>query len=136
MELTIEYLEDEAIVFVKVSGIMDFEEHRKYAEKTLSSAKQHNTHKIFVDMLDMIPQLSAFETDEIVSTLIEFGTTSEHRFAVLHNPPPPLDTGFEFFIDSAAAELLQVRPFKTREDALSWLKSEPAPLDKEKTCQH
>ena len=125
LDIVVDYVEEDAIVHVKVSGIMDFEGHRRYAEKTLACDKEHNTHKIFVDMLDMIPQLSAFEIDGLATTMIDCGATPEHRIAVLHDPPPPHDVGFAFFRDTAAVESLQIRKFPGKDEALAWLKSEP-----------
>lgn len=136
MEITLDYLEEDGIVTVKVSGIMDFIEHKRYAKETLSFAKKHNSFKILIDMLEMTPQLTIPEIDGLPLTLKEYGATAEYRFATLHNPPPPHDMGFTFFKDSATSESLDIRQFDTREEALAWLKSEPAPLDEEKICQH
>ena len=135
MDVTVNYREEDGIVWVKVSGIMDFVEHRRYCKETLSCAKKHSSHKIFVDMLEMTPQLTISETDQLPLTLIEYGATPEHKFAVLHNPPPPHDIGFAFFMDSAVTESLVIRPFENEQEALAWLKSE-SPVGEEKIWQH
>ena len=125
MDLTIDYRQEDAIVYAKVSGIMDFQEHRRYAKEALSCAKKHNSHKILVDMMDMIPQLTISEIDNMPRVLIECGATSEHKFAALHNPPPPHDIGFTFFMDTAAMDSLEVRQFFNEDEALAWLRSQP-----------
>ncbi len=125
MDLAIDYLEKDTIVCVRVTGIMDFAEHKRYAEETLSFAKKHNSHKIFVNMLDMTPRLTVLETDDMPQMLIESGVTAEHRFAVLHNPPPPYDKGFEFFRNTASLRSIQVKQFANKDEACAWLKSEP-----------
>ena len=125
MDLTIDYLKKDAIVFVKLSGIMDFEEHKRFAKETFSFAKKHNSHKIFVSMLDVIPQLTVLEIDDMPKTLIECGAGPEHRIAALHNPPPPHDNGFAFFRNVAFLESLRIKQFTSKKEAFAWLKSEP-----------
>jgi len=125
MDVKTSYLEEDAIVLVKATGIMDFEEHRKYAKEILSFAKEHNSHKIFVNMLDMIPRLTTLEIDDLPKTLIEYGAKPEHRIAILHNPPPPYDKGFKFLINVASLKSLQIKPFTSKDKAHAWLKSEP-----------
>ncbi len=125
MDLKLDYLEEDAIVCVKVSGIMDFAEHKRYAEEMLSFAKEHNSHKIFVNMLEMIPRLTTLEIDDLSKTLIECGTTPEHRFAVLHNPPPPHDKGFAFFRNTASLKSITIKQFANKDEVFAWLKSEP-----------
>lgn len=125
MDLTVDYLEEDAIVYVKVTGIMDFEEHRRFAEETSSFVKKYNSHKIFVNMIDMIPRLTVLEIDEMPNTLIEYGVKPEHKIAALHNPPPPYDKGFTFFRNSALLKSLKIEQFTSKDEAYAWLKSEP-----------
>ncbi len=125
MDLTINYLKKDAIVLVKLSGIMDFEQHKRFAQETFSFARKHKSHKIFVSMLDVIPQLTVLEIDDMPKTLLECGAGPEHRIAALHNPPPPHDKGFAFFKNAAFLKSLQIRQFTSEDEAFAWLKSEP-----------
>lgn len=125
MDLAIEYLEEDAIVLVKVTGIMDFEEHKRYAKETFSSLEKHNSHKVLVNMLDMIPRFTVLEIDDMPNTLIECGAKPEYKFAVLHDPPPPYDRGFAFFRNAASLKSIKIQPFTKMDEAYTWLKSEP-----------
>ncbi|MFA5238473.1 MAG: hypothetical protein WC476_02020 [Phycisphaerae bacterium] len=125
MDIKINYLEEDSIVLVKVTGIMDFEKHKTYAKEILSFAKEHNSHKIFVNMLDMIPRVTTLEIEDFPKTLIECGAKPEHRIAILHNPPPPYDRGFSHFINVAFLKSLKIKPFTNKDMAHAWLKSEP-----------
>jgi hypothetical protein len=125
MDLKIDYLEEDAIVFVEMTGIMNFEDHKRFAEETLSFAKKYNSHKILTNMLDMIPQLTVLEIDNMPKTLIECGVTPEHRIAALHNPPSPYDKGFTFFRNVASLKSLYIKQFTNKDEAHAWLKTEP-----------
>jgi len=125
LDITIDYLEKDAIVLVKLSGIMDFEEHRRFSEEMFSFAKKHKAHKFLVSMLEVIPQLTVLEIDDMPKTLIECGAKPEYRIAALHNPPPPYDRGFVFFRNGASNKSITIRQFTREDEAFAWLKSEP-----------
>lgn len=125
MDLTIDYLEEDAIVLVKVTGVMDFEEHKRYAEETFSFVKKYNSHKVLTNMLDMIPRFTVLEIDDMPKILIDCGAKPEHKYAVLHNPPPPHDKEFAFFRNTASLKSLQIKQFTDIDKAYAWLKSEP-----------
>jgi hypothetical protein len=125
LDIMVEYLEEDAIVLVKVSGIMDFEEHRRLCEETFSAGRNYNAHKFLISMLEVIPKLTVLEIDDMPKTLIECGAKPEYKIAALHNLPPPYDRGFEFFRNSASLKSIKIRQFTNEDKALAWLKSEP-----------
>ncbi len=125
LDITINYLEKDAIVLVKLSGIMDFEEHKRFNAEMFSCAREHNAHKFFVSMLDVIPKLTVLEIDDMPKALIECGAKPEYRIAALHNPPPPYDRGFVFFRNAASLKSLKIKQFTSEDEVFAWLKSEP-----------
>lgn len=125
LDIAIEYLEEDAIVLVKLSGLMDFEEHKRFNAEMFSCAREHNAHKFLVSMLDVIPKLTVLEIDDMPKSLIECGAKPEYRIAALHNPPPPYDKQFLFFRNVASLKSLKIKPFTREDEAFSWLKSEP-----------
>jgi hypothetical protein len=125
LDIAIDYLEKDAIVLVKLSGVMDFEEHRRFNAEMFSCAREHNAHKFFVSMLDVIPKLTVLEIDDMPKALIECGAKPEYRIAALHNPPPPYDRGFVFFRDTASLKSLRIEQFLSEYKAFAWLRSEP-----------
>jgi len=57
MKWTIEYLEKDKIVAAKVNGLMDWDEHRKFAEELYPFAHKKGSHRILIDFREMIPIL-------------------------------------------------------------------------------
>jgi len=125
LDITIEYLEEDAIVLVNLSGLMDFEEHRKFNAEMFAYAREHNAHKFLVRMLDVIPKLTVLEIDDMPKALIECGAKPEYRIAALHNPSPPYDRGFVFFRNAASNRSITIKQFTREDGAFTWLKSEP-----------
>jgi hypothetical protein len=125
LDISTNYLEKDAIVVVKLSGIMDFDEHRRLCEETFSAGRKYNAHKFLISMLDVIPKLTVLEIDDMPRTLIECGAKPEHRIAALHNPPPPHDRGFVFFRNGASNKSVTIKQFTNEDEALAWLRAEP-----------
>jgi hypothetical protein len=124
-DISLDYLEKDEIVLVNLSGIMDFEDHKRFCEEMYSAGRKYNSHKFLVRMLDVIPKLTVLEIDDMPKTLIECGAKSEHRVAALHNPPPPYDRGFVFFRNGAYLKSITIKQFKIEDEALAWLRAEP-----------
>jgi hypothetical protein len=125
LDIMVNYLEEDAIVVVQASGIMDFEEHRSLCEETFSAGRKYNAHKFLISILDVIPKLTVLEIDDMPETLIESGAKPEYRIAALHNPPPPYDRGFAFFRNAASNKSITVKQFTNEDEAMAWLRDEP-----------
>jgi hypothetical protein len=125
LDIAIEYLEEDAIVLVRLSGLMDFEEHKRFNAEMFACAREHNAHKFLVKMLDVIPRLTVLEIDDMPKALIECGAKPEYRIAALHNPPRPYDRGFVFFRNAASNRSITIKQFTRESEALAWLRVEP-----------
>lgn len=123
MDWTIDYLEEERIVSVKASGIMDWNEHKRFAEELYPSAKEHGMHKILIDFRQMQPKFTILQIDDLPRMLTEVGVGPEFKIASVYDPVSPHSHEFKFFNDVATFLSIRVRQFDNPEDAIAWLKS-------------
>jgi hypothetical protein len=123
MKWTIEYLEKEKIVAAKINGIMDWEEHKKFAEELFPLARQKGIHRILIDFREMIPDFTVLQIDDLPGMLEDIGVGSDLRIAAIHDPSSPKANEFTFFRNVATIMSLQVEQFSDREEALKWLKT-------------
>ena len=124
MEWKIDYLEKDGIVVSKVTGLMDWEQHRKWCKEAFSAARKHNAHKMLNDLRDMVPSFTILQIDDLPKVLKEAGAGPEHRIAAVYDPSSPHSSEFAFFRDVAAITSIKVKLFSSTEEALAWLKSE------------
>ncbi len=124
MEWKIEYLEEEGVVFSKVSGVMDWDQHRKWCEEAFSVARKHNSHKMLNDLWDMVPNFTILQIDDLPKVLAEAGAVPGHRIAAIYDPTSPHSSEFKFFRDVSVLMSIKVKYFTDAEEALAWLKSE------------
>ena len=123
MNWTIDYLEKEEIVSAKISGIMDWDQHKKFAQEMFSLAVKHNSHRILIDFLDMKPNFTVLEIDDLPKQLKEIGIGPEYKIAAIHDPSSPKSDEFTFFTNVATLTSLQVQQFSNKKEAIAWLKS-------------
>jgi hypothetical protein len=123
MKWTIEYLEKDGIVAAKINGIMDWEEHRKFAEELYPLARKKGSNRILIDFREMIPDFTVLQIDDLPKLLKEIGVGPDLRIAAIHDPSSPKTGEFTFFKNVATITSLQVQQFSDRDEAIAWLKS-------------
>ena len=126
MKWKIEYLEKEGIVFAQASGPTTVEEHKQFTTEAIACAREHNTHKIFIDFMEMAPDLTVLEVDQMPEVLKQAGVTPEDKMAVLFDFSSTLKNNFVFFGNVALIKSLRIKPFADKKSALEWLNQEPA----------
>ena len=124
MKWTIEYLEEDGIVYSKLSGVMDWEQHRKWFTEAFEVARKHGSHKYLNDFLEMVPRFTVLQIDDLPKQLIEIGAGPEDRMAALHDPSAPHHSENVFLKNVASLKSITVRYFTSRDEAIAWLKSE------------
>jgi hypothetical protein len=124
MKWKIEYLEKEGIVFAQASGPTTVEEHSKFTTEAIDCAREHNTRKIFIDLMKMAPDLTVLQIDHLPDALKQAGVTPEYKMAVLFDFSSPLKNNFVFFGNVALIKSLKIRPFADKKSALEWLNQE------------
>jgi hypothetical protein len=123
MKWTIEYLEKDRIVAAKINGIMDWEEHRKFAEELFPLARKKGVHRILIDFREMVPDFTVLQIDDLPKMLTDLGVGSDLRIAAIHDPSSPKANEHTFFRNVATIMSLQVEQFAGRKEAIKWLKT-------------
>ena len=123
MEWTIDYLEKERIVSVKTSGIMDWDEHKRFAEELYPFAEKHASHKILIDFRQMEPKFTILQIDDLPNMLREIGVGPGLKTASVYDPESPHAHEFKFFNNVATLLGIKVKQFVDPDEALNWLKS-------------
>ena len=123
MKWTIEYLEKDKIVSAKINGIMDWEEHRKFAEEIYPLTRKKGAHRILIDFREMVPDFTVLQIDDLPQMLTELGVGPDLRIAAIHDPSSPKANEFAFFRNVATIMSLQVERFDNQEEAIKWLKT-------------
>jgi hypothetical protein len=123
MEWTIDYLEKERIVRAKTSGVMDWDEHKRFAEELYPLAKELGVHKILIDFRQMQPKFSILQIDDLPNMLREMGVGPGLKIASIYDPASPHAHEFKFFNNVATLLSIRVKQFADPDDALTWLKS-------------
>jgi len=124
MEWKIVYLEEDGIVSAKVAGVMDWDQHKKFAEEIYPFALKHGSHKVLIDFLEVVPEFTILQIDDLPRLLKELGVVPDFRIAALHDPSSPKSGEFKFFRDVATLMSIKVRHFSDAKKAIAWLKSE------------
>jgi hypothetical protein len=123
MDWTIDYLEKDRIVHVKTSGIMDWDEHKRFAEELYPFAKEHGVRKILIDFRQMEPKFTIPQIDDLPGMLREMGVGPGLKIASVYDPASPHSHEFRFFSNAATLLHIRVKQFVDPDEALTWLKS-------------
>jgi len=123
MKWTFKYLEKEGIVSAKISGLINWENHIKFANEMASYARKHNSQKILIDFLELVPILTILEVDDLPKVLKEAGFGPEYKLAAIHDITSPHFDDFKFFKNAASLNSIRVEIFTNSEDAIAWLNS-------------
>ena len=123
MEWKIDYLEEEGIVTAKVTGVMDWGQHRKFAEEVFPFAKEHGSHKVLIDFLEMTPNFTIHQIDDLPNMLAEAGVGREFKIAAVYDPTSAHSSEFRFFKDVAKLMSIKVMYFSSVDEAMEWLSS-------------
>jgi hypothetical protein len=123
MKWTIEYLDKDRIVAAKINGIMDWEEHRKFAEELFPLARKKGVHRILIDFREMIPDFTVLQIDDLPKMLMNIGVGPDLRIAAVYDPTSPKANEHTFFRNVATIMSLQVEQFDNWDDAIKWLKT-------------
>ncbi|MGA2094376.1 MAG: STAS/SEC14 domain-containing protein [Sedimentisphaerales bacterium] len=130
MDWTIDYLKEYGIVSAKLSGVMTWDEHKKFAEEIYPYARKRGAYKILIDFRDMTPSFTILQIDDLPKLLMDLGVGPEFKIAAVHDPSSPKKGEFTFFRNVATLMHLRVQQFAGKDEAMAWLKIEtPASPD-------
>jgi hypothetical protein len=124
MNWSFDYLQEEGIVAAKMAGLMNWENHLQFAKEMVSFAKSHNSQKILINFLELVPVLSVLEIDNLPKVLIDAGLGPGYKLAAVHDKTSPRFDDFKFFKNAASLNSIQVDIFSDINEAITWLKSQ------------
>ncbi len=122
MEWTIDYLKEDKIVCVKTAGLMDWEQHKKFALEVFPFAIKNGSHKMFIDFREMVPEFSLLQIDDLPNLLNEIGVGPEFKIAAVYDESSSHSGEFKFFKNTSYLASIQVQYFHSEDEALAWLK--------------
>jgi hypothetical protein len=123
MEWTIEYLKEYGIVSAKISGVMTWDEHKRFAEEVYPFARRQGVYKVLIDFVDMTPSFTILQIDDLPGLLMDIGVGPEYAIAAIHDLSSPKSSEFTFFKNVATIMSLRVQQFSDKDAAMAWLKS-------------
>ncbi len=121
MKWTIDYLEEEGVVFIKTSGVTNWDEQKQMCQEAFRFAQKHKAHKYLADNRDLQEGLSVLQIDDMPRMFREIGLEIEDKIAILYGPD--LEKKFKFFQSVSNFALLNFQLFTDKDEAMAWLKS-------------
>jgi hypothetical protein len=124
MEWTIDYIKEDKIVCVKVSGRMDWEQHKKFAEEVFPFAIRNNSNKAFFDFWEMVPDFTVLQADDLPKLLKSFGIGPGFKIASLHDEATLRadEKRIHFLENVFSLSSIQLKHFFDKNEAMTWLK--------------
>lgn len=120
MKWTIEYLEEEKVVFIETSGVIDWDEHEQMCREAYRVAQEHGAHKYLADYRKLEEALPVLQINDLPRMLREIGLRGEDKVAVVYHPK--LENKFKFFRSVSKYALFNIELFTDKDKAMKWLK--------------
>ena len=124
MNWAIDYLEKDNIVCVKITGLVDWNQHIKFCKEISPFILKHGSQKFFIDFTEMVPDFTVLQIDDLPKLMRkQCAVGPQFRIAGLYDESSPYIKEFTFFKNAAYIESINVRYFTNKDDAIAWLKS-------------
>jgi hypothetical protein len=122
MKWTIEYLEEDKIIYLKASGILNGEEIRQMAIEIAQAMVEHEAHLILSNCTEMIPDITKLDIDELPRIMSQNGFTRKDKHALVININSEKLDNFAFYKASSKVQNYRVKLFTDIDTAKEWLK--------------
>ena len=123
MAWTIGMSDDDAIINVVTSGIMDKGNIIQMCAETIAFGREHKTTKFLIDHREMMPDsgISAMDIYRLPMLLTEAGGEHTNKVAVVISPESKEKNAFEFFETVYRTNGHPFKVFNEEFQALEWL---------------
>lgn len=118
----IDFDQERQILLVKTSGVISWEDKKKFSEEMLAAGRKNNVNAFLVDQKETSFGLSVLEIDRLPSMLKEIGFSSNHKLAILINQDSLKGNLYKFLQNVCLLRSMQIRVFNDTEKAAAWLK--------------
>jgi len=124
MEWTIDYLEEDGIIFAKISSPVNIERIKQLCEEIELLTRKHNSHKYLVDHRGVEIVISVLDIDNVPGILKEIGSNFEGKTAVMVDSSAPKSDLFNFLKNVLSLASMQLELFSDEDKALAWLRAD------------
>lgn len=87
MQYSIEYLPDENVIDIKLSGRLNFQTAEQFSKEAIKYAKQNACSKFLIDHSDTDIESGIYKLHTAGSELQQFGFTQSHQIAIIVSKP-------------------------------------------------
>ncbi len=123
MDWAIDYLEENDIVFVKILNPLKLEVLEPLGKQIQSLAREHNSHKYFVDHQGLDNEIFFSGLDKIADIAKDVGIDPDSKMAVLLGPAIAKRFKLDFIQYVFSLASVQINFFYDKDEAIAWLKS-------------
>lgn len=122
MAFTLEYLEDEGIVFAYTFGVMTQQELVRLAREAFTLGDQYGVNRYLVDHLDMTPDIDTTDLFDLPKIHQEMGLDGDVKVAAVYSEHSLKKEDFELYQMRAWSQgIHNLRHFTDMRQAISWL---------------
>jgi hypothetical protein len=119
----IQFIDDEEILSVSISGSVELAEHMEVRREALRLCEKRGIGKILVDLEDLTGSMETLEAYDFGSTFRDDGAPVNVILAVLLPSDPRIRKDVQFITTVARNRGLQIDGFDNRDKAQDWLRS-------------
>ena len=124
MEWTMEYLENDSIVYVKLLSPANIERTKQMCLEMDQMAREHNTHKYLIDHRGIGVIMSVMDIDKVPGMLKEIEADFEGKIVILLDSHEPKRNLFKFLRNVLRLVSMHVELFyDDKEKAIDWLRA-------------
>ena len=122
MGWTIDYLEEDDVILVKLLSPLTLEGLKPLLQNMTSLAVQHDSHKYLVDHRGVEAAMSVLDLEKVPGIVKDVGVDPKGKVVVLVEPSSPQSTLFTFVKNVLNLALVEIKIFHDKDEALTWLR--------------
>lgn len=130
MAWDVEYLAEEQVIAVELSGMIGMADFAVVGPQCLAAAREHGTHAILADARKATLTAQTTELYRLPDTAEEQGLSRHYRMAMVISDDADRRESFTFLETVFINRGFQMRLFSERKAALEWLRYTRRPSDR------
>ena len=122
MGWTVDYLEDDDVVLVRLLSPLKIEDLKMLLQNMTTLAVEHHSHKYLVDHRGIAAGMSVLDLEKVPEIVKDIGVDPEAKVVILVDPSAPHGNLFTFVKNVLNLASIQIKLFYNKDEALTWLK--------------
>ncbi len=123
MEWTMDYLEEDSIVLVKLLSPINLESTKQLCIEANLLARKHQSHRYLIDHRGVDVVMSVLDIDKIPGIFREVGADFEGKTAILLDSSAPKSNLFSFLKNVLGLASMHFELFSDKDEATAWLRT-------------